>query len=159
MKTQIRPACESDIPALIALSRRTIDARYRGFLGDDAVDGFIDSGAADEYVRNNILQCSVILTDGTVVGYSLAREDVIDLIMIDARVHGAGLGTKLIEHIEQELFRQYGELKLESFEANDQANRFYRKRGWRESERYPDKQTGAMKIMFRKLRPPVKTEN
>lgn len=46
----IRPATEEDLGTLQALARRTIDACYRGFLGDEAVDWFIGSGASDSHV-------------------------------------------------------------------------------------------------------------
>jgi hypothetical protein len=43
MDTEIRKARASDIAVLIALSRRTISASYRPFLGAEAVDAFIAS--------------------------------------------------------------------------------------------------------------------
>jgi hypothetical protein len=41
-------------------------------------------------------------------------------------------------------------LRLESFEANDPANAFYRRNGWLEVERYFDEEAGVGKIVFRK---------
>ena len=51
MDVQIRAATEADIEPLIGLSRRTISANYRSFLGDKAVDAFIDSGAIEAYTK------------------------------------------------------------------------------------------------------------
>lgn len=64
MQTQIRKALSSDIYLLIDLFRGTISACYWRFLGDEAVDEFIDSGAADRYVQDNLDHCSVIVRDG-----------------------------------------------------------------------------------------------
>lgn len=50
MKTLVRKAVAADLDVLIDLSRRTISASYRPFLGDDAVDEFLVGGAADRYV-------------------------------------------------------------------------------------------------------------
>ena len=60
MGVLIRRAAPSDVCHLVALSRRTINAIYRSFLGDAVVDGFIGSGAADRYIADNIRHCSVI---------------------------------------------------------------------------------------------------
>jgi hypothetical protein len=51
MTTLIRKALATDMGLLIDLSRRTISASYRRFLGDEAVDAFLDSGAGDRVSR------------------------------------------------------------------------------------------------------------
>ncbi|MGW6581252.1 hypothetical protein ACWF76_18035 [Streptomyces globisporus] len=55
----IRPAAPEDLGDLQALARRTIDACYRGFLGDEAVDRFIGSGASDAHVESRLGQGGV----------------------------------------------------------------------------------------------------
>jgi ribosomal protein S18 acetylase RimI-like enzyme len=150
MKTLIRPALELDLEALIALSHRTISASYRPFLGDGAVEAFLGSGAADQYVAENIGRCSVLVRDGGIVGFAVCRDNVIDLMMIDHSVHRQGLGTQLLRHIEQMLLRSSDELRLESFEANESANAFYRKNGWSEVSRYFDTGAGVYKVVFQK---------
>jgi ribosomal protein S18 acetylase RimI-like enzyme len=147
---QIRQAILSDIEPLIALSRRTISASYRSFLGDEAVAAFIGSGAVDQYVAQNMERCSVILVDGKIVGYSVCKDNLIDLMMIDDGFHRRGLGTRLLEHAEATLFRSYSELTLESFEGNQKANNFYHKNGWVEANRYFDQDSGVNKIVFHK---------
>jgi ribosomal protein S18 acetylase RimI-like enzyme len=151
MKTCIRTALASDTIALIELSRKTISASYRPFLGDQAVDGFLDSGAADHYVQENLNCCWVLVRDGQVVGYAVCKANLIDLMMIDKAFHGQGLGTELLRQVEEILRRRYDELTLESFEANHPANAFYRKNGWQEVSRYFDESSGASKIVFHKL--------
>jgi GNAT superfamily N-acetyltransferase len=150
MNTLIRQAGPSDVAALVRLSRRTISASYRPFLGDQAVDAFLGGGAVDQYVRENIARCWVLLGDGAVVGYAVCRDNLIDLLMIDHAVHRRGLGSVLLKHVEGALLPRYGELRLESFEGNEQANDFYRKNGWLEAGRRMDADTGAAKIEFRK---------
>ncbi|MGW4635274.1 hypothetical protein [Nocardia sp. NPDC004415] len=59
----IRPATGPDLDALQALARRTIDTCYRGFLGDEAVDWFVGSGASDEHVRGHLEQGHVHCLD------------------------------------------------------------------------------------------------
>ena len=149
MKTIIRPALTSDTPALIDLSRRTISASYRPFLGDRSVDEFLESGAADDYVRVNLDRCSIIVCDRRVAGYAVCRENLIDLMMIDHTLHRRGLGTELLQWVEQAQ-AEHGELRLESFAANEPANAFYRKNGWIDAGRCFDRDAGVDKILFRK---------
>lgn len=150
MNTLIRPATADDVEALIELSRRTISACYRSFLGDTAVDGFIESGAVDQYVRDNLSRCLILCREGKIVGWAVRRGQLIDLMMIEVACHRQGLGSQLLAHIEQELFGSHGELRLESFEGNQIANDFYRKHGWRELRCYFDEEAGAKKIVFGK---------
>src|SRR5262245_19271383 len=104
-QTLIRPALESDLEALSALSHRTISASYRPFLGDEAVDAFLGCGAADQFIAESIGRCSVLVRDGEIVGYAVGRDNVIELMMIDYAAHRQGLGTQLLRHVEQLLFR------------------------------------------------------
>ena len=150
MKSEIRAGIVSDIESLVVLSRATISECYRSFLGHAAVDAYIGSGAVDQYVRNNIDHCFVILVDGVVVGYSVCKDNLIDLMMVAHEFHGLELGTQLLRHTESELFQSYGELTLESFEGNKQANSFYLKNGWTNVKKYYDEASGFNKLVFRK---------
>jgi ribosomal protein S18 acetylase RimI-like enzyme len=154
MATQVRSATDADVEALIGLTRRTISASYRPVLGDAMVDAFIDSGAADEYVRQNVAQCSVIVSDGALMGYAVCREDLIDLMMIDVAYQRRGLGSILLKHMEGALFQKHDALTLESFEGNTSANHFYCKHGWHEVRTYFDKDSGVNKVVFRKVASP-----
>lgn len=153
LKTGIRKSRASDIEPLVALSRRTISHSYRPFLGDAAVDGFLESGSADDFVRDNIDRCWVIERNGTIAGYSVIRGNVIELMMIDFALHRQGLGAELLAFVEETLWRDHLEIRLESFGANAQANGFYRKHGWRETGRFRDPDAGVDKISFRKESP------
>jgi GNAT superfamily N-acetyltransferase len=152
MITLIRNAMASDVEALVALSRETISASYRPFLGDEAVDAYLASSAVERYVADNLDRCLVLLTDERITGYSVYRENTIDLLMIDHTVHGKGLGGQLLARVEATLFPRWREPRLESFEGNQIANGFYRERGWIEAERYFDEEAGVSKVVFRKSR-------
>lgn len=153
MNIRIRPAEASDAESLIALARATIAASYPPILGAEAVAGFIGSGASDDYVRENLPRCRVIEDAGEIVGFAVCRENLIDLMMVAPHRHRQGFGTRLLADAEAELFREYGELRLESFEGNGPANSFYRKHGWQEDRRYFDPDSGVNKIAFRKTPP------
>jgi GNAT superfamily N-acetyltransferase len=86
-----------------------------------------------------------------IVGYAVHRDDLIDLMMIDHTGHRQGLGTELLRHVEELLHERFEELRLESFEANEPANAFYRKHGWREVARHFDEGSGVDKLEFTKV--------
>jgi ribosomal protein S18 acetylase RimI-like enzyme len=153
VRPSFREAATSDIARLIDLSRRTIRASYTSFLGDDAVNAFLESGSADQYVGDNINQCIVIIYENEIVGYAVVKEDLIDLLMIDCLVHRNNLGTELLGHVERVMFRSYGTIRLESFEGNHGANAFYRKNGWHEVRRFVDPDMSIAKVEFQKSPP------
>jgi len=152
LHTEIRPANPEDNKTLKTISRRVIDKNYRPFLGDEGVDWFIN-GPSDDYVEEHLDRTDVIVLDGVVIGYSVCKDNLIDLMMIDHDQHCRGYGAILLKHCEQKLFKQYGEISLESFEGNVKANNFYCKNQWTEVKRYLDEgNTGYRKILFKKER-------
>jgi ribosomal protein S18 acetylase RimI-like enzyme len=153
MRTKIRKATPADADALIALSRRTIRASYTSFLGEKGVDGFIESGACDQYIRDHIDRSTVICLDGEVVGYSVCEDGRIGLMMIDHAAHRQGLGTALLAHMERELFETFDAITVKSFEDNANANAFYVKNGWSEVRQFADEADGIRYVEFRKRCP------
>ncbi|MHA2065100.1 MAG: N-acetyltransferase family protein [Candidatus Thorarchaeota archaeon] len=148
MKKEIRKAATQDTDTIKKIARKTIDANYRSFLGDERVDSFIGSGASDQYMDENIEDGWVILGDGQIIGVSILKANLIDLIMIDHDYHRQGYGTTLLTHCEQHLFNAFDEIKLESFEGNEKAHNFYRKNGWSEVEVNFDEMSGVNKLTF-----------
>ena len=150
MNTRIRKAKIEDLGFLQEISRRTIKNSYPSFLGEEAVYSYINSGLPNLYMQENINDCSVLLLNENIVGFSVCKNNLIDLMMIDCNFHRKGLGTILLQYMEQELFKGYDELELESFENNNQANEFYKHNDWVESIRIQD--SGINKIVLRKKR-------
>lgn len=148
MRLEIRMAKTSDIHILQNIARRTIRADYSPFMGEKSVADFIDSGASDHYIADNIGNCTVICLEETVAGLSVCKKDLIDLMMIDFNYHRRGLGSALLRHCEEVLFKTYRNICLESFEDNNKANAFYRKNRWTTSKLYPDKESGLNKFLF-----------
>jgi len=150
MTVRIQAATETDIGPLVALSKKTIVASYSSFLGDGAVAAYLDSGAVDQYVADSIGRCLVLVEDEAVAGFSVAKDNLIDLMMIDSDCHRRGLGTHLLRHVENLLFETNDELVLESFKDNAPANVFYRKNEWVQTRALVDEDSGIEKIEFRK---------
>ncbi len=153
MALEIRNGRAADIEILQQLARKTIRTSYPSFLGAAAVDSFIESGASDGYVEENVREALILLSDDTIVGFAVCKHNVVDLMMIHSDVHRRGLGTALLRHCEDQLFRSHGEIELESFRANDAANAFYRKNGWTQVREYTDGASGIPKLVLHKHRP------
>ena len=105
----MRPALLEDLVALQELARRTIDASYRSFLGNEGVDWFINSGASDDHIERHFRQGHVYCmeADREIVGLMILDGPTVDLMMIDVRRHRQGLGKLLLSRAEEVLFSQY----------------------------------------------------
>lgn len=108
--------------------------------------------ASDQYVKDNIAGGTVILADGELAGLCVCKENAIDLMMIDHRLQGRGLGTRLLEHCEAEMFARHELLTLKSFTRNERANAFYAKNGWVAGETFVDQESGYAMVRFDKPR-------
>ncbi|MGV9690807.1 N-acetyltransferase family protein [Streptomyces sp. NPDC003444] len=131
-RPSLRPATGEDLADLQALARRTIDTCYRGFLGDEAVDWFIGSGASDAHVKTHLEQGEVhcLTQDGRIVGFSILDGPTVDLMMIDPDHHRRGLGRVLLRHAEETLLARHSTVRLETFPENTRAVAFYEACGW-----------------------------
>ncbi len=146
----IRQAAAADIAPLVDLTLRTIRASYRPFLGDAAVERYIASGEVRQFLTDHIEQTTVSLVAEQHVGYAISCGNSIEQMMVDVGHHRFGLGSALLAHVERGLFADHATLTLESFLANEQANNFYRKHGWREVGQRFDEEYGITMLTFEK---------
>jgi ribosomal protein S18 acetylase RimI-like enzyme len=147
---RIRKAEVSDLEEMQAIARRTIDLCFRPFLGD-SVDEFIDSGESDRQVQLNLKECDVLLERQAIAAFCVYRDDLIHLLMVDVVAQRRGIGSRLLEHAEEQLFARGNEtLRVETFEGNEQAIRFYLKNGWSLVGKQEDVELGFTKVLFEK---------
>ncbi|WP_328474991.1 GNAT family N-acetyltransferase [Actinoplanes sp. NBC_00393] len=128
----VRLAVADDLGALQRLARRTIDASYRSFLGDDSVDWFINSGASDDHIEGHFRQGHVYCLEAEkeIVGLTILDGPTIDLMMIDIGHQRRGWGRVLLARAEEALFARYRDIRLETFAGNTAAIGFYEACGW-----------------------------
>ncbi len=126
-----RPARHEDISALKHLAVEVIRHNYTPFLGAAAVEAFISSGEAEAEIDNGLERCMVLEDHGAAIGFAITNEDVLHLLMIAPGVQRQGYGTGLLRHVETALFRRFPRITLQSFKANEAANAFYRRNGWK----------------------------
>lgn len=126
----LRKAEEEEITFLQEFARSVIDRSYRAFLGDEAVDFFIGSGASDQYIAESIGDTTLAVLGDEVVGMCVCKDDLIDLIMVRNDRQGQGIGSAFIDMVSKGLLERYPSIRVECFEKNTKANRFYVKNGW-----------------------------
>ena len=105
------------------------------------LDGYVCKHVEGAWLANN---------GGAVSGYCVVKGPLLDLLLVDVREQERGIGTLLLQHAEKILARSYTEIRLESFAANAPANTFYSRRGWIESDRHHDVESGVDVLTFRK---------
>ena len=92
-----------------------------------------------------------MLDESQVVGFSIYFDDLIHLMMVDVARHRGGLGAHLLHHCEGQLLsRGNTTIRLETFEGNVQAIRFYEKNGWKEVRRAKDEEHDFVRVFFEK---------
>ena len=150
MELKLRKAQENEVTFLQDFAKDIINKNYRSFLGDEAVDYFIESGASDEYMLQNRDDIIVALLNDEIVGICICKEDTIDLIMVHSEMHRQGIGSHFINKISEELLKKYNKIYLESFENNLKANSFYDKNGWNKDKIVFDEEVGLNRLYYSK---------
>ncbi len=149
MNYAIRKATLNDKEEILRIARDVTDKFSRQYLGDEAVDWYINSGSCDNDMLNDIPNMSVLLKDEKLIGMMIWHEELMHFLMIDIPFHGTGAAGYFCEQIIPEKLKQYGELKLECFDANERGNAFYIKSGWTEYDRIKDEMTGGNRILYK----------
>jgi hypothetical protein len=82
---------------LQGLAHRPIDASCRSFLGDDAVEMCLGSGASAQHIADHHERGNVHLLErgGRIAGLVILVGATSDLIMVDIDLHREGLGRVL----------------------------------------------------------------
>jgi GNAT superfamily N-acetyltransferase len=147
-----------DVNILIGIAKRVIRSNYTPFLGTDAVHDYIESGQADKEIDDGMRNCTLLTVGGVTIGFAIVKVSLLHLIMIDTPFQRSGYGSKLLCHIEDELFTRYNRISLKSFKANITTNSFYLKNGWSLAQDDEGRETDDLMIKFEKKRAPVNEE-
>lgn len=122
-----RPACDADLPYLLALRQRTMDPHFHA--------AGLPCAESDHWLRIHLrYDCArLILLAGQTVGLlKLVKEGTIwDLIQLqlDPEVQGSGLGTRLLREIQQEARLAGAAVQLSVFKSNP-AQHLYQRLGF-----------------------------
>ncbi len=149
---KIRQAEPTDEQDILRIAREVTDKVTRLYLGDEAVDWYMDSGTCDADMRNDIPNMLLLLQDETIIGMMIWHESLMHFLMIDLPYHGTGAAQYFCDQILPDKLKQYGSVSLECFDKNERGNAFYIKSGWVEHERIPDEMTGGNRIVYKRTK-------
>ena len=112
----------AEYPRLVAIWRSAVDATH-GFLAEADRDD-IHSHLASDYLPH--VDLHVADRGGLVVGFAGVSGQSLEMLFVDARERGQGIGTRLLSFVVAEC----GVKTVDVNEQNAQAIDFYRRRGF-----------------------------
>lgn len=135
LRTSVRPAVDSDVPAIEAFAADVVPAHYAPILGAHAANDQL-RWWSNERLTNAVAEARVQLavSAGTLLGVcetgALDREQVIWKLYLSPGARGRGLGVALLEHAIAALPAGTEYVMLEHFAGNTRAAAFYQREGF-----------------------------
>lgn len=151
-KVLFRKATVEDAREIKLFANEVIIKNYTSFLGADNTKAYVESGESDKEIDNNIQDTVIAIYHGEIVGVAILLEDLLHLIMIKHSYQGYGLGGAFLKHVEEELFKNYKTIRLETFDGNIATIEFYKKHGWKIVEKEENEFTGGYTFKYEKER-------
>ena len=139
---KIRLAAESDLPALIALLRRSWLTTWAPELQFETVQRFAAADPARLYAESKWREFRVADDGGSVVGMYHVEGNCINSIHLDPKCKRRGIGSQLMDDAEQRIAANHAEATLEVRSFNEGAIAFYKQRGWAARRVYQDTECG-----------------
>lgn len=133
----IRKATVEDIEALSILSQDVMRNNYGAFLGESTVEEYISSGIADKEIEDNIQTISVLTVSeqensgDDILAYAIQKEELIHVLMVRVGCQHQGIGSYLLQHVMDNMLKEYTSLRIETFANNIPAIACYEKMGWK----------------------------
>ncbi len=145
MKTlEIRQATKADFGAVVDLCKSSLQVTYGSFLDVEAMRRWSEGDELDKYVRARLGSLLVAVDDGRIVGMVAVEDDLIGQLWIAPERRGEGIGKVLLAAAES-MIRERGHttLRVEVFEPNVGAVRFYERHGWTKQDTYREPSSGV----------------
>lgn len=133
MEYKICKATEKDKDQVVELGRKIVDVYERTHLGDEIVNGYLESGACDNDFINMFDDITVMKIDEKIIGLISCSENCIQGFLVDIPYWGTGAAQFLLNYAITNIFKQYDTITLECFENSPRANAFYKKMGFKNS--------------------------
>lgn len=141
-RIKIRRAEPADIEQILGLVRDVVRERYGHlFPGEPPVptdpDPWSGSWVAD--------------ADGSIVGVGLAEGDYIDDLWLRPWYRRQNIGSALLSALESQIAKEgYARARLRLVAENEEARRFYTRRGWQETDFHPHEKWGFLMVEMHK---------
>ena len=140
---QIRPAVESDVPALQAILRRSWLATWAPELKFETVQYFAATDPAGHYASDKWREFIVADDDGKLLGMFHVEDNHLHALHLDPKHKRRRIGSLLMDDVERRIANGHAEAELEVRTFNTGAIAFYKQRGWTiRGDAYPSTECG-----------------
>jgi ribosomal protein S18 acetylase RimI-like enzyme len=137
------------------MQKASLPETYGPFLGREAVEEFIARGNVENYFNEHWPHTTVATVGDEIVGVAVRLGSLLDLVWVSPAVRSRGIGSGLMEAVEEQAAVDGDELMLEVWTVNRRAVAFYERLGFANSRTFDDLATGLEKLELRKtLRQP-----
>ena len=135
---EIRQATKADFDAIIEICKSSLQATYGSFLDAEDMKPWSEGDEIDKYVRSALGNLLVAVDCDGISGVAGVEGDLIGLLWVAIEKRGEGIGAVLIAASE-EMIRKNGhkKVRVEVFEPNTDAVRFYERHGWTNGKPIP----------------------
>lgn len=137
----IRQARSGDAAAIEAILRDTYASTWLPQLTDAAAQAWRNEDRPAAYVAARGLGFWVAEVDGMVAGFVDWDGDFVNALHVSSFSLRMGLGSRLMDKAEAAMAGAgFAEARLETDTFNARSRAFYDRRGYREADRYPDRE-------------------
>jgi ribosomal protein S18 acetylase RimI-like enzyme len=137
----LRPARADDAPELQAILYDTFESTWRPNITEAAAQAFRDEDRPGAYVAERGLRFRVAVRDRRVVGFVDWDGAFINALHVLAAHARTGVGSRLMDDAERAIADAgFAAVRLETDTFNARSRAFYAARGYREADRYPDRE-------------------
>jgi ribosomal protein S18 acetylase RimI-like enzyme len=126
-------------PALERVLYDTFASTWRPQISLAAAQAFLDERRPSVYVGERGQQFWIAERAGEVVGLADREDDFVNALHVHSAHARTGVGARLMDQVEAEALGDgFTAIRLETDTFNQASQAFYRARGYREADRYPD---------------------
>ncbi len=147
----IRKATRGDTAALIILLKE-ITKTFRIYLGDETIDDYIYSGAAEELIKDNIADIVVGLDNNDFIGFCICKGAVIKLFMVRDSNNIRGLANSFFSMICDYLFCEYDCITLSTYAEHVFPSDFFVRNGFTKKGKEFDTSQQLLRTDYIKIR-------
>ena len=149
----LRPAVETDIPALQAILRNSWLTVWAPELKFETVQRFAASDPAGAYARDSWRKFTVAENDGGLLGLFHVGENHLYALHLDPKHKRRGIGTAMMDEIERRIAAHHPFATLEVRAFNTAAIAFYAQRGWTRQRSYMSAECGEPVLTYEMTKP------
>jgi putative acetyltransferase len=144
----LRAARGGDVPQIIRVCKASIAETYGFFIDAEKLEPWVNGNEVEKFIDAHLANVVVAERGDRILGVICVSGNVIDLLWVDIDFRGQGVGTRLMEEVEKEVFGRHAETRVECFEPNVRSMAFYEERGYRAVNRSLDPESGVNKVLM-----------